>query len=654
MDVALVVVHGIGEQLRGATLTTWAEPVLARLDRLSRSRGGTGAVVLRSDLTEEKPAEVRIRVSAGAAGFRTVSISEARWARSFLSPPAAEVLPWVRRFAWTALGRAGRHLLRVGSAAIEATRSVTDAGVGMARAELSAASPRRGVGLVPALVLVLTALAAAAMLALVVAAGVVLLPVALAVGLLALTGVAVAARLPVLGPRVRPLMVAMTSVIGDANVWTTRPVSAAAMRDVVRDEIARVEPSAASVVVMGHSQGAAVAYSAVLEDGGRPVDCLVTVGGAVSLLGRPSAGRGGDRFAPVARWAPELGLRWVDVWALWDPVPSGPVADDPRAARSRWHECLARGRYRDVLLESAADAPGDDDDRPLPWWLGWLVPMAAPADHPSPVGRALEPEQPQPDDEDDEDDEDDVVGEGAIGPEELPVHNRSSLIGDHTTYAGNLVQVVDPLCRLLLDPGVAFADSRATAEDPEAVARLRLEKRAATAVRELGWMRVLAALLAVSSAPVLFRQIEAWGWVDRLSGGLNAADGGWRDVVAGVLDGEWRVALGTAVTATLAFVVLISLAGAVWRPYYAELAWSTTSVRFRTWQLATRLTGLAVAAAFVWRGAVMLGVDPFSLGWVVAVVALCAPPYLGALPAPAPARRATGPAPDESGAVAPS
>lgn len=97
-DVALVVVHGIGEQRSRETLFAWAEPICAELDSHCRERWETGISV--DEVADDQPGG-RIVVSApnGTGQATRILLTEARWADAFLAPGKAEVTGWILTFA---------------------------------------------------------------------------------------------------------------------------------------------------------------------------------------------------------------------------------------------------------------------------------------------------------------------------------------------------------------------------------------------------------------------------------------------------------------------------------------------------------------------------------------------------------------------------
>ena len=287
-DVGLVVVHGIGEQARGATLLDWAEPITRRLDEIT-----AGVEVVRSQLVDEGRSEVRLLVRTRDGRELRVIVREARWADAFLTVRSSDVLAWGRRFSLRALRRLFIHLRRLASMVIELTTGRTDSIAAVVQTiedRVAKWLPVLGAQhVLTALVLLLGFLHAGVVLVGGIGLALLFGPLALVMITVGTLVLAALAKVPVLGKRVHAVLAGLVLTVGDAATWTERPLRAAAMRDRVRDAISDVD--ARQVVVLGHSQGAAVAVEAVLGPGapaaGR-VASIVTVGGAVSLLRRPT------------------------------------------------------------------------------------------------------------------------------------------------------------------------------------------------------------------------------------------------------------------------------------------------------------------------------------------------------------------------------
>ena len=484
-DVALVVVHGMGNAYTSQILLEWSEPLLERIDWLTRDRAifpadapstpstsseplaeprdeppldpdpaatkGYGVTVLDSRLSGDIPivtAEVGVP-DAGAPGQRRrirLAILEARWSESFVPMTRRQVFRWAVSFLWRAVGRMlvqfWRTIVRIPyltmRSHVRSHASFVEFVTGFFIDPFRFAF---GILVAPILTAVILAFAVA---------GTIILPLLSPLLLI-----------PWFKDKAQAAIDGLIDSIGDVAAWKQRPLRAAAMRVVVRealdraarfvgvdpkDERARRErgeppsergPSGrqfGQVHVLAHSQGAAVAAYALFSDDNHPVDFrvtrLTTVGAAVVLLGRDRWKGRSSVYEPVRAWrtrAPEV--IWENFWAIWDPFSAGPIADDETGARARWQDAYFPERHypRESRARGRASAaPGE---------LG----------RQSSDGRAAAPE----------------------GPAEHAVHNTSQPFLDHSMYFDNVLQVVEPTARALLlgsvpepDPHVTYVTNR--------------------------------------------------------------------------------------------------------------------------------------------------------------------------------------------------
>lgn len=387
----VVVVHGIGQQSAGAVATTWIESFLRFCDAQSRRAdvveahltaeddpvGATlvvGAPGTASDAVVTRPV-LRLRVV------------EARWAEAFVAPGALSVLKWLLWYGPTLAHaqvflsrRAHRHLRKAAehtiaeSVSVDAPVDPADDGPdapGLTAADAVAHRATSSAGtLGPVLYLL---------------GGLVLLAVAGPIVVLLSVLALLATLVPI--DAVRSAAARVLSVvsvqIGDVSTYLTDPVARGAMEDIIHRRV-RAEVSRAGtdgVHVLAHSQGAALTHAVLARtpETLRPRG-LTTLGGAhgrlhdMSLLrfprwtmlptlttaltwlfAFPIHGRFGWPGLAVAPGAvsvitlglllaagaasvralgpatpspgPLAGVRWLDLWAPFDPVPNGrPVA----------------------------------------------------------------------------------------------------------------------------------------------------------------------------------------------------------------------------------------------------------------------------------------------------------------------------------------
>ncbi|WP_327591761.1 hypothetical protein [Streptomyces chartreusis] len=355
-DVGVVFVHGIGSQAQGATVLSWAEPLLEVLSHVGPSHGFSTRVATADDLVGDAP-EITLELSRPDGGrSRMWLLSEARWAEAFHPSRASDVLLWAARFSWRAARRGLAalfhqlwfsttkrvfpHLLRglpvwrdgcVGtlSSLVEWVQVLLYGWVSLF------------VMLVPYVVMFCVLFFFAPVMLCVAVAGVVLL--------------IVAQRLPVLGKRVSPFVADLVTSVGDAQAYRDREIQAAAMRQVLLTRVADASRRARNVVVVAHSQGAAIACRTFLAGDSPWPACLVTVGAATSLLNEVNS---------VGQWQALGCPPWINIWSPRDLVPAGPMGDSAKAARSRWMETLWHHTAGGFVMRSA------DGRLELAWRLG--------------------------------------------------------------------------------------------------------------------------------------------------------------------------------------------------------------------------------------------------------------------------------------------
>ena len=417
-DVALVVVHGMGRQQQGQTLLEWAEPILGRIDWLTKHAGGAnldpvaveqdslGVTIVDSILSGASTPHVlvkaRWRSGQAAIEERRIAIVEARWSESFVPMTRRDVFNWGVKFLWRSLIRMFLQFSR------------TMLGIPLVAFRRGAASAGQKLLALPAVIVGLV---------LVVIVGVVM----------AVIGVLLSLILPLLSPLllvplvkklVQKAVDVLVDFVGDVGTYRQRPLRAAAMRVVLHDALrqaAAMVGDKGEIAVLAHSQGAAISAVALFREldlSTLPVKRLATVGAAITLLGKTMWDTGPQReeYRPVANWvngAP--GIQWDNYWAIWDPFAAGPIGDDRRARRRRWARCY-----------------GDESER-----------------------EATVGSQPE------------------YYPAEHAVHNTSLPFTDHQSYARNSVQVIEPIALELLGPAFSGDSAGDTAERDRRVIRIR-------------------------------------------------------------------------------------------------------------------------------------------------------------------------------------
>lgn len=480
-DRVLVVVHGMGNAYRSQILLEWAEPLLARMDWLTRDRviGADerhGVEIRESDLAGDLPMVTATVRSPGPKAqaahapadedddvVQKIAILEARWSESFVPMNRGQIFQWAVVFMW-------RAILRVLDLFV-GTMVLVPCFTLVRHWRKAPGAPRE----LPRYVdLVIDSVR------------LVVCTIAFAVTWLFL--VLLAAVLTPILPLISPLLLipwfknvaqgaidGIVESIGDVAAWKERPVRASAMRLVVRDALERAKELVGDdgdVHLFAHSQGAAVATFALFEEltpSDYNVSRLTTVGAAVVLLGRDRWLGRPDEYRPVAKWIDRndtagegRGVKWANHWAIWDPFSAGPIADTKRGRRERWRNAYVRG-------ESTA-----------------------------------------------------------MGPEEHAVHNTSQPFLDHSVYFENTIQVVEPTARLLLGPNFPPA--------PKAVADV--ENRLSVIDKKSLGVNMLAAVVIAAILPGLPRVYDAFttvaSWVAGAVGFMIGMFPGGQDVAESV------------------------------------------------------------------------------------------------------------------------
>ena len=439
-DAGVLLVHGMGAQRKNETLLEWAEPIVRRIEYLLRgvctTDPGADAQADSASVGSGEPREQARTASdqkvrfvgvdigsnsdsqvlithpsvVGSGSGRTLLIREALWSEAFLPLGRAEVFAWSFRFAGKAIWKATGHFVRMMQSRIGAW-----------------AWPLSGALIALTCVLWLLVMVS--------------LP-ALSV-LLFVPGAAALAR---------RVVTALTEFIGDPAVLLSRPVRAAAMRQVVADrlrELYRDLAPGAPITVIAHSQGAAIAAEVIFGDASVQsgelaaietgpavqVTTLFTVGSGVNLLGEGYTSReqGPLHRMPVRNWIKKQNpTTWVNIWASWDAVSAGPVGDSDRDRRRR---------FRALIAGVVAPSPG---------------------------------------------------------PRERLVRNTANPFADHQSYPQNIIEVIDPIARTCIGMPI---------DAPEEVAQASARRSWVRVVRIHGIARIailaLAAMLVWMPAELL-------------------------------------------------------------------------------------------------------------------------------------------------------
>ncbi len=255
-DVGLLFVHGIGQQQRGSFLVEAGDAVVAylrdrdftdRVDGAPMSRLGT----VRMPADEPPSAVIEFDASADDDAIqRSTSwlLSESNWASAFVPPSAGTTLRWI--------------LLRTPALVV-------------VRAIESLLAAARAWGWRPQYWwrVILQALWTA-----------VSLPLVAAVLIVLVTSVIIRALIPFawLQTLLGKIEVLLSTFIGDSLLFSESAINSAAMSSVVAHDVNWLGARCRTVIVVAHSQGAAVTAQALEHT--PPVRTLVTYGAGISQL----------------------------------------------------------------------------------------------------------------------------------------------------------------------------------------------------------------------------------------------------------------------------------------------------------------------------------------------------------------------------------
>jgi len=544
VDVSVIVVHGIGQQLRGATLLQWAEPLYQRMNYLSRSKDLAGASVRYASLLEDEPSQVFIDVQIEKDKYRSIRVTEARWAESFLEAKQDAVLRWSAMFSIRAAWRVARHIWRQ---SYRELWLLPLALIALLFSKLWASHPVPSGALIGLAVVFI--FQNVSWLALCIGWALSFIPVLLVLSLLSIV-----VRLPVVGAWLVPTVNRYTAIIGDATVWMTSPIRAAAIRDVVRRKIRTEKEWAGRIVLLSHSQGAVISARAVLASD-TPEDCnvdmMITIGGANSLLLREEK-RGNKKdehpFRPVAEWAKKTKTRWIDFWAVYDPVSSGPAGDSDSDVKQRLNEPTLVAEY----IRSRAGFRADNTAFNRFWEKSAIRRSFRLSFRRRGRIRLRKERQIR--------NEPDVALDvpGPIGPEERQVSNQGSFLRDHTTYTENGIQVIDPIARILLG-------SRFESEDTN-ISLLRLRWKRDKAVKRLSFNRLFIGIIAAGSS----LRFNPWG-PDILNKGLSYTE--WKPLLSVLHLSQVEFLVVFIAAGVSIYLALNSLQAWCWRYWLRSIEW---------------------------------------------------------------------------------
>ncbi|MGW7515543.1 hypothetical protein ACWGJ2_08105 [Streptomyces sp. NPDC054796] len=422
-DVAVLFVHGIGDQGQGDTLTSFSGPLLDCARRLVEGPGGEGL-----EMSEERSTgsagEDTLRVTLrrdtdGGAGpgtgpdvegtTATWLVSEAWWAKVFAAPSYGQLVRWLLLAGPQTLYR---HALRYLIVPRPTRENVADVFLysiyGLLYIQLPLFLWRRV--LHPAVMVAVALIVQLVFLLLIPLAGV-----------------------PLLRRLVLRIQYLLVATVGDSLAFVADPKAWGLMVDTVSQQLRQLDARASRIVVVAHSQGAAVAHAALKAEPvpSRKVTSFVTLGAGLDKLMVLRRGQDAGVLARLSSIGPlwavlpaaglALGLPWRGPVAI--AVFVGSVLALVIAGLLlplRYYRRLQRGIDRDLEL------PGQGDR------FAWTD-IHASAD-PVPGGRLLDP----------------ALRPWSLDPRRadvvsVEVQNHRSPFRDHTTYQHNVEQVLLPL-----------------------------------------------------------------------------------------------------------------------------------------------------------------------------------------------------------------
>ena len=258
--VGVLLVHGIGEQARGTTLITCAEPLLKwlqlRLAAIDCNPPVLRDVLLAPPLVAD---EARATIELPLPTPQEWRVVESWWAREFPAPKFGEVASWAIKVAVGLIAVDVRRLTR---------SPVEDRPVGTGAVQLQMYMELLG-GFGSSLPWWAAAAAASVMLECVLLATV------------------VASLLPIARVRkvVARVQIAISGSIGDSYVFDESSIRGAAIVGRVRRDLEHLSGEGVDrIVVVAHSQGAAIAHRALRSGPPGPPVSLITYGSGLAKL----------------------------------------------------------------------------------------------------------------------------------------------------------------------------------------------------------------------------------------------------------------------------------------------------------------------------------------------------------------------------------
>jgi|GEM_PF-1234273 len=473
----VVFVHGIGTQGANETFLDWAEPIVELLTDWRAAEPGPGAATDRIDDpvwtagftlggTSAPMVELAVPAHAGLPETTWV-LTEAWWAGALRPPSLGRTIAYLSTRLSTVVSGIGAGYRKRSHALHDLAILVNLIGAGKEPLDwrlmerLDAVQARtfgaRPVGWLVA-----------------------------GLGLVALGAYDLLRRVPIGAVRdfasARMIDSFIVDWFGDLPVLIDDPVQSANVRaHLARSIDGLVADGCDAVVIVAHSGGALVSFEFLLDPAYAhlPVDKLITLGQGLGLAWRLAAEPDIAEIQPGHRLVGNLararpGLRWVDVWATYDPAPAGPLPArggiEPGDARDEVG-AATEGRAAGPEAGASASVPSVVQTAD-PATDGWLLQSDVGATDPDPIAPT-------------------------ITVESRPVTNQMNVLTDHGGYWANPEGFLVPLVRHIDAARGGASASRFYRDRTDRARRILWRRQRVGALAAWGWLCATVTGLAV-------------------------------------------------------------------------------------------------------------------------------------------------------------
>jgi hypothetical protein len=524
--VGVLFIHGIGTQRKGETLASFGGALYRWLE-LAKFRGGddrVGHVQLedaRLVVPEDPsaPAHARLRLNPGDPQGRDTEwlLAESWWAESFGAPSFTSLAQWgLGIIPWTIGSHFGAHVQAVWSAR-------PDAAGGLKRLAWILRLVRSTTALVASLFFSLAAW-------------------------IAFAGMLVIALVPIAKVRqwLAGVQRATAASLGDSFTFVVRPLEAAAIVGQVRRDLAWLSTRCDTLVVVAHSQGAAVGVEALR--GFRPdnLRLLLTLGSGLRKLEelKEIVSHGGQfkRAAALtlvgAMLTPVAGLALVR-WATGGLDLSDPSAPLIFASEFAIGAALLVGGLLDFVDGTARDAARGAGQALKGFrWIDCYS-----TSDPVPNGKTFDVQPDMP-----------ASNETVPQQFSIEVCNQRSVASDHTSYWSNLDEFVSIVGASLASagaPGIAVGK-----DEQDWLKAIRKRRR-----RRVSFLVATRWIAAAGLVATFIRdRVQWWALVTWAAGAV----GRWAGIVDAAAAQAARPAAGNALGFTALIIASYSFARLAW------------------------------------------------------------------------------------------